>query len=45
MVRDHSEQTAREIDEEVKRIIDDMGQRSRRSCSNAGRPWRASPNG
>ncbi len=27
--RDHSEQTAREIDEEVIRIIDDMGQRTR----------------
>lgn len=27
--RDHSEQTAREIDEEVKRIIDDMGHRTR----------------
>ncbi len=27
--RDHSEQTAREIDEEVKRIIDDMAQRTR----------------
>lgn len=27
--RFHSEQTAREIDEEVKRIIDDMGQRAR----------------
>ncbi len=29
MGRDHSEQTAREIDEEVKRIIDDMGQKAR----------------
>ncbi|MEZ6135436.1 MAG: ATP-dependent zinc metalloprotease FtsH [Pirellulaceae bacterium] len=30
MVRDHSEQTAREIDEEVKRIIDEMTQKARK---------------
>jgi cell division protease FtsH len=30
MVRDHSEQTAREIDEEVKHIIDDVTQRARK---------------
>ncbi len=30
MVRDHSEQTAREIDEEVKRIIDDITQKARK---------------
>ncbi|MEM8734798.1 MAG: ATP-dependent zinc metalloprotease FtsH [Planctomycetota bacterium] len=29
LVRDYSEQTAREIDEEVIRIVDDMGQRTR----------------
>ncbi|GAB5401982.1 MAG: ATP-dependent zinc metalloprotease FtsH [Aureliella sp.] len=33
VMRDHSEQTAREIDEEVRHIIDDMLERSRRILS------------